>query len=324
MFKGITFKYRYPNCTEGAGSIFQSVYLAFVMSRLFDYQFYFYPNHHVTYDTNSTDQKLHWLQLFNFIIVNSIPLDITDSSIVVEHNSITEYFDLNKPSIINADFNLSRSILEDHYERYCSDIHLELVTSFHEKNLFAPLNARTSAENFNITIHIQQLRSLFNTPQKGVWTEDSILAKVNDKSIQAWQYFDVDYNDSNQNHLFYTNLYANLILKLIGMVHNQTKKNVCVNLVTFGNTRYLDDFIKAVSPHAELNLLTDIETPEAFYYFTKADILVQAQSSLSWLASFFCRGSSFVRFPFRHQPSPNSWYFNDELQFFKFRHNSVQ
>ena len=137
---------------------------------------------------------------------------------------------------------------------------------------------------------------------------------------RSWQYFDLNYNDTNQNTKFYTELYSRLIIKLIEEARKNTQKNICVNLHSFGAPDIFEGFIKKVEQYAELKLMLDSEGPETFFNLTQADFLVHAHGSMSWLASFFCKGKSFVRFPFRHEPSPSTYYFDDDLTFFKIRH----
>ncbi len=291
--------------------MFQCVFFAYIVSKLFKLNFFYYPNHYVTLDSNKTDQKTHWQQLLNFLIEDSSHLDYQDPTIVIDYKSLEINLDLNKPYIINIDFQTAHGIVADNYENYLSEHHGDILTRFHARNLYTPDVLKLSPSDFNITIHLPTLRGLTAESEEDI--QKSLPSRM------PWQYFDCNYNNLDQNTEYYTNLYSKLLIKLIQTAERNVNKNIFVNLISIGNPKVFERLVQEVSQHANIRLLLDIETPEAFFYFTKSNFLVQSHSSLSWLAGFFCQGIPFIRFPFRQQLSPNAYYFNDELQFFKLR-----
>jgi hypothetical protein len=317
MIKGFTFKYPHHS-EEGAGSIMQTNYLAYVASILYGQKFYLFENH-INKLGEPTPYKLYkseWYEIFNFLVDRGGKIENVNDEIIVNYKSLQKYSDLNHDFLVNFDFYDGCAILIQNYEQFRNQVHQQVCKNYIEKNSYKPQISLDQQNEFNISIHVRTMLPTepFNLDGKIYADYDPDVDDL--PSLQPWQYFNFNYNDTDQNTAYYSDLYGRLINALVKHAKTLTNKNIVVNIFSRGEAEMFAPLIDKFSQDIAYRLWLDIKAADTFYWLTRSDLLVCAHSAMSWIASFLNPNISYTRYPFRHPLSPSGRFFNDNLQIF--------
>jgi hypothetical protein len=111
-----------------------------------------------------------------------------------------------------------------------------------------------------------------------------------------YQLFTVDYGLPDQNPKFYAWFYSTLLTTIAAKFGISNTK---ITIFSTGEQHDFSGLLKSTR-NLNVNLVLEGYTPDDFYHLCAADVLVSAQSSFSWLATFFNQGHKFIRAGFRH------------------------
>ena len=270
----ITFKYLQNPHAAGIGSVLQgeilanlvSIYLKFPFQRI-GYFFYY---------KSSKKNKRKWEFIFRYYKNK----DNYNEHCIKEVTSINNISKKNK-FIYNIPFKISESFLKS-----ISSKEKERITNVFRKK-FWKYNKKLSIKNKKIKNIVLHLRNI--TRYDTIINWDSY----------GYEYFSYDYKLPNQNTLFYTSWYSDLV-KTIIKKNKLTKKNVKIVICTTGKKKSFENLIKKLSKFTNVELRINENAFEDFKYLINADYLILGKSSFSYIASFINKRQKFIRNGFRH------------------------
>jgi hypothetical protein len=319
--KGYTYKYDIPNSTEGAGSVYQNVFLSFIAASLFDKKFYFYENY-INKMGEKTAYEVYaarWKKIFNFIIARSDFLQLKSDELILPYKALSKYPNLNYPAIVNLEFHDSYRILINNYSVYREKFHPLVTSSYSAHCEHIPEENLYSSENFNIAIHLRTAMPEDSWGDDGLKWANYFERPDEVPYSRAYEFFNIDYKIPTENPKYYSKLYAHLLNHLGRIARSKQSKPVVVHIFSRGNEKIFDLLAEELERHLVIKYHLEVNTADTFFHLTKADFLVCAKSSLSWLASYLNPNFSFMRYPFRHALSPSGYYFLDDLRMFNER-----
>jgi hypothetical protein len=234
----------------------------------------------------------------------------------VNFEAIGKYSDLNHDFLANLTYKDALSVVAGYVTEFETRIHGHVCDLYLEHNTYIPMILLDTETEFNISIHIRTIPPTWPVNLDGKQFKD--LDHEDEKiPLDAWQYFNINYNDTNQNTNYYADLYSRLINEIVKKTCHETSKKIVVNIFSLGSEDIFYPLIKRLSAGTNYRFWLNTKAADTFYWLTKSDVLICAHSSLSWLASYLNKNPSYIRFPYRAPLSPTCSFFNDELATFK-------
>lgn len=159
IVKGITYQYRFPHSTEGSGSVWQSVFFAYLCSLIYERPFYFYPNYIDRHGEKTTYEVFseNWNNIFNFIIEKSTKLEYSHDQLIISYDDLHKYRNLSHPAIANIGYQTALTIFKDHYKYFNQQYQQKIINDYHSLNKHKPSEKLFRQQDFNIAIHLRTI-----------------------------------------------------------------------------------------------------------------------------------------------------------------------
>jgi len=315
--KGFTYKYPFPHSTEGAGSVYQNVFFAYVMASMLQKKFYFYENHinrmgeKTPYEKFSSDFK----KIFNFLIMRSDELSNDNDEIILPYAAEIKYQNLNYPTILNLKFEQSYGTVALNYRNYENILHKSVIDAYHSDCTYKPDVELFPINKQNIAVHLRTVMPEDSWGDNDSKWEDYLDRPQDVPYANVYEFFNVDFKTPTENPLYYSTIYARLINNLVDTL--QWAESPIVHVFSRGDEAIFSTLKNLISPSIDIRFHLNSTAADCFYHLTKSDLMVCAKSSFSWLASFLNKNHSLMRYPFRQHLSPNCHFFYDDITFAK-------
>lgn len=273
--------------TEGAGSAYQREIYAYWLASLMGYSFHKLPfllnsKHEVT-NISQHISPFVWQEIFDFFGTQISPI---------------EFSRLNTQDLSFIPFRVA-----EHHLRLLEDLEwANLIKSFrqnfNEHNRLQINRELNKHKSPTIALHLRN------------WSQGDCV--FGDASL-AWEIFSHDYGMPDQNHLYYSKLYSDLLLRLS---KPYLEAGITPQILICSTGSY-DDFTPLLKlldvNHINYEMLLGRPAYDDFFTLVCSDIFVMAKSSLSYLASI-CSASSqkYIRGGFRHRLPVETHIFKDE------------
>jgi hypothetical protein len=109
--------------------------------------------------------------------------------------------------------------------------------------------------------------------------------------------FSVDYGLPDNNHDYYSKLYANAVNSIVAE-HSITKPILQIH--STGKEDSFKQLLSLLNPKIEVQFFLNEHAPRSFVAMIYADILIASHSSFSWLPMLLHQGPKYIRKNFRH------------------------
>ncbi len=251
------------NHKEGFGSIFQSEVFAFLYATYtgksyIRSKFNLYKGH-----DQGADELLQY-NFFNFLNTNTL-------------SEINE--NLQNISFLEAYSKISKLKLNEK----------EALISTLRNKFWRQYKVKTSnTSNYTIILHIRNL-SIGDVIHPGA-------KKVQSLQSIDWQYFNFDYGFKNNNPIFYSKFYSQIVNNILKKLPSE--KTPIIKIFSTGRKEDFELIKSMINCNIEIYLNRDVLID--FEDFINSDCLIMAHSSLSYLASLLHLGPKFIRKGFRH------------------------
>jgi len=287
---------------------------------------YFFFENYINRMGESTSYEIfsnNFKKIFNFLIRESIYLPPDTDELIIPAATWEKYKDLNVSPIMNFNFNESYNLLISNYALYKTAVHPNILDQYHQHCQYQPLIQAFSEDDFNIAIHLRTVLPDDSWGDNDLKWSEFINKPSEAPYAEAYEFFNIDLTPT-KNRAYYSGRYARLINNLVEYTSTVTNKPITVHIFSRGERKIFELLEVNLSPNVKLRFHLDTNAADVFFWLTKADILVCAKSSFSWLASFFNRGKSIMSYPYRHKLSPNCFYFEEfESKIIYFTEDSI-
>jgi hypothetical protein len=117
------------------------------------------------------------------------------------------------------------------------------------------------------------------------------------RRLLPWQMFSVDYGLPDNNHSYYSKLYAHAVNSIVAE-HSITTPILQIH--SSGKEGSFKELISLLNPKIEVQFFLSEHPPKSFVAMIYADILISSHSSFSWLPMLLHEGPKYIRKNFRH------------------------
>lgn len=275
----------FDNKTEGAGSVYQHLLSAWIISRHIGYDYYHRkPNyvHHKEGDTFGDD----WERIFHFLEMTSC------AEVTKPVQKIKSLMNCNE---INKNFSYDVSFMIKALDKIMHHCNLnELRDNFYQYMQYKPKQMLWKNENtIRICLHLR------NSNKNDVLFGNQTL---------PWEVFSMNYNVPNQNHEFYKKYYTNMLVQL-RYIFMKRGKNVEFHIFSQGDPKIFNCF-EEIGGFVHLD---EVSATDSFWHFLYADVFVMGKSSFSLLAGLLNRNIKIMRNYFRVTLPKETIFLNDDL-----------
>ena len=267
-----------PDNAEGAGSFYQRPFLGLLTAKKLRLPFINAINRHSTIHYQGTDfETIHqdWEYIFRFL---GTPTAFTQPC---------PSLDLNQPAITEQTYHLP---FDTAYE------FLNSVGITERETLLEPIRKSFKANlevNAPHLIPINQVGTIIALHLRDRSAGDPIPTR----RLLPWQMFSVDYGLPDNNHDYYSKLYANAVNSIVAE-HSITKP--ILQIYSTGKEGSFKQLLSLLNPKIEVQFFLNEHPPRSFVAMIYADILIASHSSFSWLPMLLHSGPKYIRKNFRH------------------------
>lgn len=267
-----------PDNAEGAGSFYQRPFLTSLVAKQLKLPFINTSNRHsaVHYKTEDFQQiNQDWENIFGFL-GEIAPLSQPCPSM-----------DLGKPVIAEQTYHLPfdnayaflNSLKESEREQLLKSARLSFKANL---QTYAPHLIPATQAGTIIALHLR---------------DRSAGDPIPTRRLLPWQMFSVDYGLPDNNHHYYSKLYAHAVNSIV------TEHNIEHPILQIHSTGKESSFAylsSLLDPKIKVEFFLNEHPPKSFIALTYADILIASHSSFSWLPMLLHTGPKYIRKNFRH------------------------
>jgi hypothetical protein len=267
-----------PDNTEGAGSFYQRPFLALITAQRLNLPFIHATNRHS--DTHYKDGNFRlinqdWECIFRFLgkptaFVQPCPSLILNNPVIAGQTYHLPF---------DAAYEFLNSIGTTERETLLEPIKKSFKVNL-ESN--APHLIPKHQTGTVIAMHLRDRSSGDPTPSR---------------RLLPWQMFSVDYGLPDNNHSYYSKLYAHAVNSIVS---EHSIATPILQIHSSGKECSFKHLISLLNPKIEVQFFLNEHPPKSFVAMIYADILISSHSSFSWLPMLLHRGPKYIRKNFRH------------------------
>jgi hypothetical protein len=267
-----------PDNAEGAGSFYQRPFLALLAAKKLRIPFINAINRHSDIHYQGRDfQSIHqdWGCVFGFL---GTPIAFTQPcpSLVLNQQAIAEQtyhlpFDVAYEFLNSAETTEREALLEPIRKSFKANLEVN-----------APHLIPIDQIGTVIALHLR---------------DRSAGDPIPTRRLLDWQMFSVDYGLPDNNHDYYSKLYANAVNSIVAE-HSITKPILQIH--STGKEDSFKQLLSLLNTKIEVQFFLNEHAPRSFVAMIYADILIASHSSFSWLPMLLHQGPKYIRKNFRH------------------------
>ena len=267
-----------PDNAEGAGSFYQRPFLAMLVAKQLRLPFINASNRHspVHYkDGNFQEINQDWESIFGFLGEPALLTQPCPS------------LNLNKPAIVGQTYHLPFDNAYEFLNTMGVAQREALLNPFRDTfkgnlQVKAPHLIPKDQDGTVIALHLRDRSAGDPTPTR---------------HLLPWQMFSVNYGLPDNNHNYYSKLYAHAVNSIVA--EHQINKPI-LQIHSTGSKNSFSQLLSLLDPKIEVQLFLNEHPPKSFVAMVYADVLIASHSSFSWLPMLLHQGPKYIRKNFRH------------------------